>query len=280
MPGDGLLLAWALALTPLAGIAWHAAGAPISVVLGAVVPAVGYLGVLLWLARRADVPLQTHAIAFTVVWAAGVAAPAAAVVNDVLQGLVGAGGQLVSVAAVPAVEETAKAAILIALVAVWRTQVRGLRAGVVAGALVGLGFGFSENVEYFLLARVQDGTTGLARAILVRGFLEGAVHPVFAASTGAGLGLGRAVPRRWRLRPALAGLGAAVAQHALWNGVASPVVSGILCNGVSPSGACRGSPPSGRLLVAVPIVVATALAPGVLTLAALARRARSTAPRA
>ena len=273
MPGDGVLLGWILALAPLAGIAWHAAGAPISVVLGALVPAVGYLGVLVWLARRADVPLRTHATAFAVVWAAGVAAPAAAVVNDVVQGLVGAGAPLVSVAAVPAVEETAKAAILVALVAGWRTEVRGLPAGVVAGALVGLGFGFSENVEYFLLARVQEGAGGLARAILVRGFLEGAVHPVFAASTGAGLGRGR-------LPAALAGLSAAVAQHALWNGVASPLVSEILCNGVSPSRACRGSPAAGRLLVAVPIVVATALAPGVLTLAALARRSGSPAPRA
>jgi hypothetical protein len=148
---------------------------------------------------------------------------------------------------------------------------RGLRAGILVGSLVGLGFGGAENLGYFLLAVVQEGPPGLVRAIAIRGFLEGPVHPLFTATTGAGFGVGRATAGR-RALPGLLGFAAAVAQHTLWNGVASPSVSGILCNGIGPSGACRGNPNMYELFVTVPLVVAAALAPGVLTLAALARR--------
>jgi RsiW-degrading membrane proteinase PrsW (M82 family) len=246
------------------------------VVFDATLPTVGYLGLLLCIARCSRVRLRPQVVAFALVWGAGVAAPGAGLVNDLLQRYSEAAEWLLTVTGVPAVEEAAKATILLVVIAVWPTEVRGVRAGIVAGALVGFGFGFAENVGYFLLAGVQEGRAGLVRAIAVRGFLEGAVHPVFSASTGAGLGVKRATAtNRGRLRPALVGFGAAVAQHAVWNGLASPAVSGILCNGVGPSGACRGSADPYRLFVAVPLVVAAALAPGVMTLAALAWLARS-----
>jgi hypothetical protein len=108
----------------------------------------------------------------------------------------------------------------------------------------------------------------------ISGLLEGAVHPVFTATTSGGCGVGRATARH-RALPGLLGFAAAVAQHTIWNGVASPSVSGILCNGIGPSGACHGNPDVYQLFVAVPLVVAAALAPGILTLAALARRTGS-----
>src|SRR5262249_30768612 len=160
---------------------------------------------------------------------------------------------------------------LVVLVATWATAVRSLRAGIVVGGAIGLGFAVAENAAYFLLAGVQGGASGLVRAIVVRGLLEGAVHPLFTASAGAGLGPARA---RSRPVPAVLGFAAAVGQHALWNGVASPAVSGILCDGMGPGGACRGDPDAYGLL-ALPLIVGTALAPGVVALATLARRAES-----
>jgi len=271
------LFASILALAPLASVAWHLAGVPRVVVLDATLPTVGYLRLLLWIARRSRVRLRPQMVAFALLWGAGVAAPGAGLVNEVLQRYRAEAAEwLLTVTGVPPVEEAAKAAMLLVVIAVWPTEVRGVRAGIVTGALIGLGFGFFENVGYFLLAGVQEGQVGFVRAIAVRGFLEGAVHPVFSASAGAGFGIRRATATgRGRLRPALVGFGAAVAQHAVWNGLASPAVSAILCNGVGPSGACRGSADPYRLLVAVPLVVAATLAPGVVTLAALAWRARS-----
>jgi RsiW-degrading membrane proteinase PrsW (M82 family) len=262
------LLGWILALPPLAAIAWNVAGMPSPIVLGALLPALCYAGLLLWIAYAGRIRVRPSLAAFALAWGAGVAAPAAALANDLVQARGGTGGWPFTVTGVPVLEEAMKAGVLAALIALWPSDVRGLRAGIVLGGLIGLGFGVAENVQYFLLARVQEGPEGLARAIAIRGFLEGAVHPVFAASTGAGLGLRRALP-------GVLGFGAAVAQHALWNGLASPAVSRILCNGVVASGACRGDPDTYELFVAVPLVVVVALAPGIVMLAALARRYRT-----
>jgi len=247
------------------------------VLLGAGLPLVGYLGLLVWIARGAHVRLRWPVAAFALVWGAGIAAPVAGLVNELVQVRLRPGGWWLTATGVPIIEEAAKAGVLLALVAVWPTETRGLRAGIVAGGLIGLGFGFTENVGYFLLARVAEGPAGLVRAVAVRGLLEGAVHPVFTASTGAGLGVERATARgRGRLRPTVVGFGAAVAQHGLWNGVASRAVNDILCGGVGPSGVCNGSPAPSRLF-AVPLIVAAALAPGVVTLFTLARRAEPSA---
>jgi protease PrsW len=236
------------------------------VLVGAVLPGLGYAVLLLWIARAARVRVRPAVVAFALVWGAGVAAPVASLANALLQ----ARGWSLALVGVPPVEEAAKAAVLVALVLFWRTAVRDVRAGIVLGGLVGLGFAQLENLGYLLLARVQDGPAGLLRAIAVRGILEGAVHPVFTATTGAGLGA--ALTRR-RVAPGLFGFAAAVTQHALWNGVASGAVNAVLCNGVTPTGACRGNPDAAHIILTVPFVVAASLAPGIIALTALARSA-------
>src|SRR5262249_47292389 len=57
VPSDTDLLGWLLALAPLADIAWHAAAMPGTVVLGALLPALAYLGLLLWIAHGLRVGL-------------------------------------------------------------------------------------------------------------------------------------------------------------------------------------------------------------------------------
>ena len=272
MPSDSRVCGWIVALAPLAGLAWHVAGTPHPVVLAVLAAALCHAAVLAWLAHAGHVTLRAPVAVFAVVWGAAVAAPAAAVVNELLEARVG--GWPLTAAGVPVVEEAAKAAVLLALAASWFGALRGVRAGIVVGSLIGLGFAAAENVGYFLLARVQDGPAGLMRAIVVRGVFEGAVHPVLTATTGAGVGVWSA---RRRVFPAFLGFGAAVVQHALWNGVGSPAVSAILCNGTTPSGACRGAPDVYRLLVVVPAVVVATLTPGIVALVVVARRPRSPA---
>jgi RsiW-degrading membrane proteinase PrsW (M82 family) len=266
---DSGVVGWVLAFAPVAAFVWVVAGTPVAVALGVLVAALFYAGVLTWVAHAVRVRVRAPAAVFALVWGAAVAAPVAAALNDVLQARFSGAEWRLAVAGAPVIEEAAKTGVLLALTMLWSTDLRGVRSGIVIGGIVGLGFGVAENVGYFLLARVQDGPMGLARAVMVRGFLEGAVHPIFTASAGAGIGVAT-VGRR--ALPAWVGFGAAVAQHALWNGAASPAVSRILCNGTGPSGACRGDPDVYQLVVLVPLVVAVTLAPGLVGLAVVARR--------
>ena len=266
---DSGVVGWVLAVAPVAAFVWVVAGTPPTVALGVLVSAILYAGVLAWVAHAARVRVRAPAAVFALVWGAAVAAPVAAAVNDVLQAQFAGAEWRLAVAVAPVVEEAAKSGVLLAVTMLWSRELRGLRSGVVIGGIVGLGFGVAENVSYFLLARMQDGPMGLVRAVGVRGFLEGAVHPIFAASGGAGIGIAMA---RRRVLPAWMGFAAAVAQHSLWNGAASPAVSRIMCNGTGPSGACRGDPGIYELVVLVPVVVAATLAPGVVGLAVLGRR--------
>jgi RsiW-degrading membrane proteinase PrsW (M82 family) len=263
-------LAWFIALAP-AAVVVERVDTPGAVVLGATVPALAYLALVATIAARARVPVRAPDATFALVWGAGVAAPVAGHVNDAIQAGVHAGGWFAAVAA-PVIEEAAKAAVVVALITVRGTSTRSVRAGIVIGCAVGIGFGWAENLDYLLLARIQEGVAGLVHAIAIRGFLQGAVHPLFAAMSGAGVALARSSVREGRLRPALFGFAGAVAQHAWWNGAASRAVSAILCNGTTAAGGCRGNADAAWQFVGVPVIIAVALAPGVVALIALAGR--------
>jgi RsiW-degrading membrane proteinase PrsW (M82 family) len=57
---------------------------------------------------------------------------------------------------------------------VWRAALRGMRAGIVYGALAGLGFAATENLGYHTLAAVQGRRAGSGRrALYLRGLLRG-----------------------------------------------------------------------------------------------------------
>jgi RsiW-degrading membrane proteinase PrsW (M82 family) len=174
------------------------------------------------------------------------------------------------------VEELAKAFGLVALLLVEPRALAGVVPGIVAGALVGLGFTTAENVGYLVLAAVQGGPPGLERALWVRAALGGFTHAVFTAAAGAGLGWARGpLARGWsRAGAPAAGLALAVLQHALWNAVVSPTITEILCNPVRPDGPCREAPEPAGLLVTIPLVVAAGLAPGAAGLAAAVAWAR------
>jgi protease PrsW len=160
--------------------------APLEVAVAAAVPAVAYAGIVVARLRPEEPPALLVAL---FLWGAAVAAPAAERANAVL-GATALGPAIWA----PLVEETLKALGLVLLVALRPEGLCGARSGIACGALVGLGFASAENIPYLLIAVVQGGVGGLARAVFVRGVLEGLNHATFTGAVGAGLGLARRLP--------------------------------------------------------------------------------------
>ncbi len=247
------------------------------IVAAAVVPPLGYATLVALLDRRRPRPWTALGAAF--LWGVAAAAFAAAPLNDLLlDRLAGASGEararaLAATAGAPLLEELLKGLGPLLLVLVRPDLLRTARDGIVCGALVGLGFDLAENVQYFTLAAVQGGVTGLVRGVWVRGVLAGLKHAVFTATTGAGLGWAREVTgRRARLLIPLLALAAAVGQHTAWNAVASHAITRALCGAPTAEAACLPTPSDLALFVSVPLIVALCVGPGALALAAIARR--------
>jgi len=242
--------------------------APPEMLLGAALPVAAYV-VLLWSAWRGPERATVRLAAF--VWGV-VAAPKIAVHVDDL--LLARAPDLTPVLLAPLVEEIAKAAALGLLLLVPNG---GVRTGILLGALVGLGFSLTENIGYLTLAALQDGSTGMWRAIWLRGVVGGSKHAIFTATTGAAVGWARLAPSaRHATAVVAAGFAGAVAQHVLWNGVASYAITGVLCHAPQPGGPCAG-PDTVDILVRLPALTAGCLAPGLLALATFARRGRAKA---
>lgn len=106
--------------------------------------------------------------------------------------------------------------------------------GLVAGALVGLGFELVENTLYALTFGVLDGSTDLNGALsvyLLRTVLGFGLHVMLSAMAGYGIGwamfAGRHRGSWWRLGAVLLWGGIAVLFHGLWN-AAWPMVSPVV----------------------------------------------------
>lgn len=273
-------LLFLVALVPAAEFARVAWATTPLVLVSAVVPAALLTGLALLLLRhRHEAPRMVLAVVF---WGAMVAAFASSAANDLLQAWISTmSGEATARAVTPAfvapiVEEFAKVAVLLCMLLLHPGASAGVAWGVLYGGLVGVGFAMTENLQYFLFAAVQGGGTGLGYAVYTRAVLGGLNHSVFTATAGAGLGW--AAERRTRGSAGGApiavfslGLGLAVAQHVLWNAVASRAMAEILCNPVEPAGACAGSPEPVDLFWAAPLIELAFIGPGVLLLAAALR---------
>ncbi len=133
-----------------------------------------------------------------------------------------AGDFFAGVVRAPIVEETAKGLGVLLIFATARRAFDGPVDGVVYGALVGAGFAFTENIQYFAVSLIEGGVDQTSTTFFVRGILSPFAHAMFTSVTGFALGLAA----RRGLRPAaavgpwLAGLVGAIVLHALWNGSA------------------------------------------------------------
>jgi len=129
----------------------------------------------------------------------------------------------------PLMEEGFKGLGLLLLFWFGRRAFDGPVDGVVYGALVGAGFAFTENIQYFAISLLEGGELQLGVTFFLRAILSPFAHAMFTACTGFALGL--AARRGKRLLPTLAlavvGYAGAVALHALWNGATFIVGGGL-----------------------------------------------------
>lgn len=184
----------------------------------ALLPLPIYIGLALWIDRFEPEPRSMLAMAF--LWGASVAVLLAGLVNEAMDASVGEAVSTIVTA--PVIEELLKAVILFRFYAKKKGEFDGVIDGVIYAAMVGLGFAFAENVDYYGRALVKEGAAGLALIFTLRGVLAPFSHPLFTAMTGIGLGIARQTTRRWVRRAApVLGLAGACLLHSIWNAGAS-----------------------------------------------------------
>lgn len=122
----------------------------------------------------------------------------------------------------PIVEEFAKGLGVYLIFVTARRAFDGPVDGVVYGALIGAGFAFTENIQYFAISFIDGGVVDLTTTFFVRGILSPFAHVMFTSLTGFALGLAarRGVSARRAIGPWVLGMLAAMSLHALWNGSA------------------------------------------------------------
>lgn len=188
-------------------------------VVAAVVPTVAYVWLVWRLDRYEKEPLFLLAVAF--LWGALPAALLALILEMILDlplaVLSPAQNRLISASLLaPLVEEGIKGLALLGLAQQARREFDGVLDGIVYGSLVGLGFGMTENLLYFLSSHGSAASWGLV--VLGRAVGFGFNHAMFTALTGVGFGLARYATSRAKARGyVLAGLGAALVAHHLHN---------------------------------------------------------------
>ncbi len=130
---------------------------------------------------------------------------------------------LTAVIQAPIIEELTKGLGVFLIFAVARRAFDGPVDGVVYGALVGAGFAFTENIQYFAISLIEGGGEQLTVTFIMRALLSPFAHAMFTALTGFAIGL---AARRHASARAAAGAGSlglvgAILLHGFWNGSAT-----------------------------------------------------------
>ena len=206
--------------------------------LSAIGPAASIIGMLLALLPLAGVllavrivdrwePEPMRLLVFAVAWGAIAAVGIALGVDLVITMVFGyddspARQAFTAVVQAPIVEEVAKGIGVFLIFVSARRAFDGPIDGIVYGGLVGAGFAFTENIQYFALSFIEGGVVDVGTTFFVRGILSPFAHVMFTSVTGFALGL--AARRGARGGQALGawtlGLIGAIALHAFWNGSA------------------------------------------------------------
>ncbi|WP_442928449.1 PrsW family intramembrane metalloprotease [Microbacterium sp. LB16] len=169
-------------------------------------------------------PEPKRLVAFAILWGAVAAVGLTLLVDTGLTMLFDIRSEeFTAVVQAPIVEEVGKGLGVFLIFLLARRAFDGPVDGIVYGALVGAGFAFSENIQYFGLSLIEGGGEQLTVTFVVRGLLSPFAHAMFTAMTGFAIGL---VARRHGSASAALGAGAlgligAILLHALWNGSAT-----------------------------------------------------------
>lgn len=169
-------------------------------------------------------PEPKRLVIFAVAWGAVAAVGLTLLVDIGLTLLLGPVPEAIAaVVQAPIVEEFWKGLGVFLIFLLARRSFDGPIDGVVYGALVGAGFAFTENIQYFAVSLIEGGGEQLGVTFVVRALLSPFAHAMFTSLTGFAIGL---VARRHASAGAafaagLLGWLGAIFLHALWNGSAT-----------------------------------------------------------
>lgn len=186
--------------------------------LASIIPTALYVLLLWWLDRYEKEPLPLFLAAF--LWGA-IPAITASFIGEVAAGLaggmeVGTSPQIDVIA--PLIEEACKAAALLLVYWLFRSEFDDILDGIIYGSAIGFGFAMTENILYYVGAWLKGGVVAFSELVLARGIAFGFNHAMYTALTGAALGYAR-LRRQERGRGLifLLGYAAAVLVHTLHN---------------------------------------------------------------
>ncbi len=197
----------------------------------AFIPAALYLLPLIWLDRYDPEPIWLLSLAFA--WGGLVAVIASFVVNTVIGAVTyqvtqsaDAATFVGAVISAPIFEEASKGLGLLVLLIFFRRYFDDILDGIVFAGVIALGFATVENVLYYGRAVDGGGLGGLTVLFFMRGIMSPFAHVTFTAMMGIGCGISRESHNTFvKIMMPVVGYIAAVALHALWNGMA--VVGGL-----------------------------------------------------
>ncbi len=189
----------------------------------AVIPMLGFLWFIWWLDRYDREPVWLFLGVFA--WGAVGAVFLALAGNGLAAGVVNAlaAGDTVDALSMtfvaPLVEEPSKALIL--LFVARSRHFDNATDGFVYGAAAGLGFGMSENLLYFINVAATGDPAAWLMTVVVRTLYSALMHAGATSLIGAAMGVAKF--RRGIVGTAVlsAGVAAAMAMHAVWNGLLS-----------------------------------------------------------
>lgn len=216
------------------GIAWTVIS-----LLAALLPLTLVVPLFLWLDRFEAEPWRYLVTAF--LYGALVSTGLAIVFNTLggayLMSVTGdqSASVLTAVLIAPLTEETFKGLFLLIMWWFMRHEFNGLTDGVVYAGIVAAGFAFTENIQYFAGAAIEQGLGGFATTFVMRGVVSPFLHPMFTTMTGIGVGMAAVAPTRTiKVIAPVIGWCAAVLGHGLWNlsassGGGTGLVIGLAC---------------------------------------------------
>ncbi|UYO98337.1 PrsW family intramembrane metalloprotease [Microbacterium sp. M28] len=165
-------------------------------------------------------PEPKRIVIFAIAWGA-IAAVGLTLLFDVMFGVDDVDAAAVIQA--PIVEELFKGLGVFLIYLMARRTFDGPVDGIVYGALVGAGFAFTENIQYFAISLLEGGGEQLTMTFVLRGLMSPFAHAMFTALTGFAIGL---AARRGASVAGVLGAGAlgmlgAMLLHGFWNGSAT-----------------------------------------------------------